>query len=437
MPIESLLLGNLSPNGAAPNWQLSADISPFDGTADWTAILKRNPSVTTGKIITFPEGVFMCSDFQNDSYSYQAGITIPKWVRGIVGSGRGTLGGTDGTIFTMKAGSSTRAPLVPASNSSNPTQLNLWKHYPDYPVVYRNFQVAGTEQGHVFHALQVVNAPDGSVVEDVLLSGWAGNQGYPPGETFGAQVSGGSNHVFRRVEADGRRVVGGPVYGAVGLTFQSGLNCLFDLCSLHHLRAATVVFYQCINSRLRDCFLDSSSAGAYAIGGGGINLERTAGTILERPTIIGRAGKPHITHSNDFWVMNRGGASYSVVGGSLTIIDPIIPVEGRISPDNPRCHVQTWSPYGQGKYTIGPNGALPPYATAVANGYTGTQAEWEKNATANSMTYPGAAGSDPGSGPNNGPDTSPRVYAADGTPIAYTWIFADVHRILLRGPATT
>lgn len=384
--------------------------------------------LTSPKIVTFPEGKFECRDFAT---GYLAGFTPPPQCKGIVGSGKGTLGGSSGTVFTMVPNSSTKASQVPAEGSQNPTQHNVWKHYPTYPVIYKNFQLAGTEQGHLFSDMQVVQAKDGSIFEDLLINGWYGNQGYPPGETSALAVSGGSEHVMRRIEVDGRRTVGGECFGAMGLTFQTSIGSLFDNVNVHHCRAASIVFYQTINCELNDCVSDAASAGAQALGNGGINLERATGTIMRRPTILGRSGKVHITMSNDYWGMSRNGQSYTVAGGSLTVIDP---VNSQAFAGNPRLYVQSWTPYSQGRYTIGPTGAAPTYAFAVSNGYTGTQAAWDRSPSANSMHFPGAAGIDFGSGPNNGPDQSPRVYKADGTPIPYTWIL-DKHRALLHGPS--
>jgi len=383
----------------------AGDTQP-DGTMDLTAILARNRTATEGKIITFPEGIFMCSDFQDTTSIFQAGILIPSWVKGIWGSGRGTLGGSTGTIFTMKPMSSTRAYpakdrngnyYVPLQGTGIPVQLNVLKHYPTYPAIYKNFQVAGAAQGHIFSLFQSYGGPDGALAEDLLLCGWEGDNGAPPGETTALGINTGSNHVMRRVEVDGRRTPGGQTFGAMGITFQNAVNCRFEDCNLHHCRAACAVFYQTFNSTLQDCIIDSASAGTYALGNGGINLERTAGTKLIRPNIIGRQNKVHITHSNDTWTLTRGGKTYTTAGGSLEIIDPTYnSVFG-----NGYLYVQTWIPYSLGDFGNG-----------------------------NSMTYPGAMGSDGISA--DGPSCAPYVHSSDGSAITYLWAF-DKHYL---GPIT-
>ena len=161
-----------------------------DGTFDLSAVLNRCPA---GKIVTFPEGEFVVNNFRDDDQVFQAGILVPKHVRGIVGSGKGTLGGSTGTIFSMRPGSSTRGGgavdrngklYVPVQDDVTPCQLNLVKQLDQqYPGVWKNFQVRGTDQGHIFSAMQVYNTIGANVFEDILITGWEGNAGAPPGET--------------------------------------------------------------------------------------------------------------------------------------------------------------------------------------------------------------------------------------------------------------
>lgn len=340
-----------------------------------TAAMAR---LTTPKIITFPEGKFSCRDFAT---GYQAGITIPPQCKGIVGSGRGALDGTTGTVFTMEPGSSTAVAKgwIPSSTSSQPTQANLVKHYPASGInpVYRNFRVQGSAQGHVFHCMQVVGTGGtANTFEDVLLAGWDGNQGFPPGETFGLQFTGGTGrHVMRRLEVDGRRTPGGEVFGAAGLTFQSIVGATFDSCNVHHCRAACYVFFQAFDSLMVDCVSDSTVPSDKALGNGGINLERFDLIRMVRPTIIGRSGKVHITASGDQYTLNRDGVTYSAASGSLEIVDPV----NNATLGNPRLYVQTWDPYNIGPYQQG----------------------------ASTYKYPNDA---------------PSVHKADGTRIPYTWV---------------
>jgi len=388
-----------------------------DGTMNLNEIMARNRQLTEGKIITFPEGQFMTKDFTagpvGSPYT-PAGWYMPQWIAGIVGSGKGTLGGNTGTVFTMKPMSSTKA--YPATvPGSNPAEYYVWPQTGDgnihvnqlhvmktvnplYALTFKNFQVAGADQGHNFNGFQIYQAPSITLMEDVLITGWQGDNGAPPGECFGLQVNTrGVADVLRRVETDGRRQPGGIAYGASGMTFQNSVGSTFDHCNSHHCRTANFVLYQSFNCTLLDCIIDADSAGAQGIGNGGMNLERTAGSKLVRSQFLARANRIHISHSNDSWTLTRGSITYSTAGGSLDVIDPIY---NDVWGQN-RMAIQTWIPYSIGN---------------ISNG--------------NSMTFPGASKNGESA---DGPDTSPRVYSsATGAGIRYLWAF-DINRNLTKG----
>ena len=346
-----------------------------------TAAMAR---LTTPKIITFPEGKFECVDFAT---GYQAGITIPPVCQGIVGSGKGYLGGASGTIFTIKPNSSTAVGKgwIP-TQSGQATQVNVMKHYPNQPgpKTYQNFQVAGTAQGHVFHCMQVFGTLDVLNFTDVLLTGWEGDSGAPPGETFGLQVSGVGAHSITRLEADGRRTPGGQVFGATGLTFQKCVGARFTKCNVHHCRASTYAFYNSANNDMVDCIADATVTGGEAIKQGSVNLEAFTATRLIRPTVIGRVGWPHITASSDQGTLTRDGVTWSFASGTLEIVDPVnnVTVGG-----SSRLCVQTWDPYSRGPDTVG----------------------------VSTYKYPADA---------------PSVHKADGTPVPYRWILAGTHYLI-------
>jgi hypothetical protein len=305
--------------------------------------------LTEPKIVTFPEGRFACSDFNS---GFQAGVTVPAICRGIVGSGKGTLGGSSGTMFTMTPNSSTKGNgardsqgrlYVPVQGSSTPCQLNLLKQLNQAaPAVWRHFQVAGTDQGHIFSGFQVHNTAGQNVFEDILITGWDGNAGSPPGETSALAVNGRGRHRVTRVEVDGRRRIGGSTYGAMGMTFQRTVGASFDSCHVHHCRAACYVMFQSVNGTMVDCISDATVSNP--IGNGGINLERTAGWTLAYPKIIGRPRRVHVTHSNDYWTLQRDGRSYSVADGSLKVVNPTY---NDLWGDK-LLYVQSWSPYWNG-----------------------------------------------------------------------------------------
>lgn len=303
------------------------------------------------KIVTFPEGKFECSDFNS---GYQAGISVPSICRGIVGSGRGTLGGSTGTVFTMKRLSSTKGRgardssgrlYVPVQDDKTPCQLNLIKQLDQRaPSVWRHFQVAGTEQGHIFSAFQVHNTAGRNRFENVLITGWDGYSGAPPGETSALAVSGPGRHLLAGVECDGRRRPGGEVFGAMGLTVQNSVGAVLDQCYGHHCRAASFVAFQSVNGLLTGCNFDATVPADKVVGNGALNFERTAGWSIVGCTITARMRKVHITHSNDRWSLSQGGRSYSVADGKLTVVNP----HHNDIWGNGLLTVQSWSPYWNG-----------------------------------------------------------------------------------------
>jgi len=307
--------------------------------------------LTSPKIVTFPEGRFTCYDFNS---GFQAGIAVPAICRGIVGSGRGTVGGSSGTVFTMAPWSSTKGNgardssgrlYVPRQDNSTPCQLNLLKQVNQSGAsVWKNFQVAGTEQGHIYSAFQVFNTAGANTFENLLLTGWSGNNGAPPGETSALAVSGRGAHVVTQVEADGRRTNGGEVFGAMGLTFQSSVGATFRSCYVHDLRASSFVVFQSFNGTMVDCTSDALVPADKAIDGGGLNFERAAGWTVVNPAIIGRYHKVHLAFSNDNWSMQQNGSTYSTRNGRLKVVNPTFnDLWG-----NDMFIAQSWTPYGNG-----------------------------------------------------------------------------------------
>ncbi|WP_449372185.1 hypothetical protein [Arthrobacter psychrolactophilus] len=307
-----------------------------------TAAMAR---LTTPAIITFPPGRFECSDFKT---GYNAGISIPKIAKGIWGSGKGTVGGSTGTIFTMKAGTSTKKALVPSQSSGGTTPTTVMMHSGSTTgASFGQFQVAGTEQGHIFHGFAIYN-PGGQVtMTDVLVTGWAGNNGAPPGETFGLTIHGGENHKLLRVEADGRRVSGGSSFGAVGITYQDTVGGSMVDCASHHCVANPVVLFQSFNVTTENIKIgraDDRVRGVTA--GSGINHERTSGCVHNNPTILTRESNRgvHMTHSNDKFTMTRSGKTYSTANGTLKVVNPTFnDIWG-----NNKFYIETWSPYWTG-----------------------------------------------------------------------------------------
>lgn len=307
--------------------------------------------LTEPKIVTFPEGKFECSDFNS---GYQAGITIPSICRGILGSGKGQTGGASGTVFTIRPMSSRKGNgrrdaqgqlYVPVQDDKTPCQLTVLKQLNQRsPSVFGHFQVAGTEQGHLFNAFQVYGTAGSNKFSDVLVTGWDGDAGAPPGETYGLAVNGPGQHALLRVEADGRRTKEGEVFGAMGITMQNTVGAVLTDCKAHHTRAAGFVAFQSFDGTLKRFACDARIDEDRRVGNGSYNFERTGGWILKDCTFTGRPRKVHVTHSNDSWTLTRGGRTYSTSDGKLTIVNPTYnDLWG-----NNHLMIQSWTPYWNG-----------------------------------------------------------------------------------------
>jgi len=285
-------------------------------------------TVTDQKIITFPLGVFETTDTWGKGTSRPAPLVVPATCGGFIGSGTGGLGslGTDATVFRLK-------PLTCTSASEGGSWFQANSNCKD--LVFKNFQVQGTDQGKqtaasnpgrgldgtspkVFTNLNIYH-PDGTVlIEDVLSTGWYGNNGAPPGETFGVQVYMDTDNLvtMRRVEADGRREVGGPSYGAVGITLGDTTHALVEDCYAHHNNGKTYAFvlFQCAAKVKGDIMVrrlvcnspEGDGPGQFGYTGGGVNQERVAGAVYEDLVLnVKRTGPSgfdkgvHFNHSGD------------------------------------------------------------------------------------------------------------------------------------------
>jgi hypothetical protein len=257
-------------------------------------------------------------------------------------------------VFTIKDRSSTKGygakdssgkAYVPKQDNKTPCQLVILKQLQQKaPSVWRHFQVAGTEQGHIFNAFQVWGTAGANHFEDLLMTGWSGNAGAPPGECYGLGVNGPGKHQLLRIEVDGRRKPGDGAFGAMGMTAQNTVGVTFDGCYAHYTRAASFVAFQSVNGVVRNSHFDARVSADRAVGNGGMNFERTAGWQVISTRVTGRDRKVHITHSNDDWALKRAGKSYPVADGSLTVIDP----KFNDLWGNDYLMIQTWTPYWNG-----------------------------------------------------------------------------------------
>lgn len=299
-------------------------------------------------VVTFPAGRFEQADF---TAGYQGSINIPKMCRGIIGSGRGTLGGSTGTVFapTPYSASASTLALLPAQGSGTSYSVAVLKQLDGSgPLHLANFRVEGTAQGVVpgqssrwanprefcYSGLNIYHPGGNVTIRNVLAGGWVGDDGAPPGETFGIAINGGAGptayrHLIESCEADGRRVLGGPPLGAAGIWFGNCVNSIMRRNNTHHTRYGSTVLFQTFNSQLISCTFGSSADPSSAWP---FNCEYTSGNVVTDPIFTkGQAsGGVHVTHSNyanqsgsgTQFTMTRNGVFYDATNGNLKVINP-------------------------------------------------------------------------------------------------------------------
>jgi len=325
--------------------------------------------LTVAKIVTMPPGVFdtkvlwgkgplLSGATPPAAYAFRP----PKICRGIIGSGRGSLGSTSGTVIRL-------TPNTCRSESEGGSWFQGGGSGSG-SFILKNIHIEGTDQGKqtksdgrpgydgvspkLFTNCFLNNFGGPLVVEDVLTTGWYGNNGAPPGETFGLQVYNCHNHIMRRVEADGRREPGGLAFGAVGLTAGNCVGAKWSNCYSHHSNAKTyaMVFFQSFDCKTWDCRLgdsgDGDGFGQFGYNGGGFNQERVSGAEHYNMKIYmnRKAGDKgvHFNHSSDAWSATFLGVTRSCNKGTTKIIDA---TWNNIwsKPEN-QLYVSTWIPYG-------------------------------------------------------------------------------------------
>jgi hypothetical protein len=326
--------------------------------------------LTEPKIVTMPAGVFETRRPWGKA-PYAAGVAAPstayafrppKICRGIIGAGPGALGSTEGTVIrvtpnTCRSASEGGSWFQGGGSGSG-----------DF--ILQGIHIEGTDQGmqtatdgrpgldgkspKLFTNCFLNGFPGVVAVQDVLTTGWYGNNGAPPGETFGLQVYNCDNHVLIRVEADGRRDPEGPSFGAVGLSAGTSFGARWIDCYSHHSNAKTyaMVFYQQFNSTTVNCRCGDAASGdgvgQFGYNGGGFNQERCAGIEHTRLDIYcnRKAGDKgvHFNHSSDAYSVTLRGRNFSAANGSTTLTDCTWNNMWGTS-GNP-LYVSTWVPYG-------------------------------------------------------------------------------------------
>lgn len=295
-------------------------------------------------VVTFPEGRFEESDF---SHGGIYGIQAPKQCTGIWGSGQGALGSDTGTIFSVKANTATNASPAQSTGQANPFTV-LYHGAATTAPVYRNFHVEGTDQRTdlMYTGMSVFNPTGAADMQGCLFTGWVGNNGAPPGETFGLAMHGSNNHVVRNCLFDGRRTIGGPACGLTAATAANSVGGKWYDNTAQYVKMGAFVVFQAFNTETFNWNFTQGDNSA-GLDNFVINHERTAGTIHHAPVMhtIKKNRGVHMTHSNIAWSANYDGTTRSASNGSLTVIDPVFDdIWG-----NGKLYIETWNPYDTGE----------------------------------------------------------------------------------------
>jgi hypothetical protein len=222
-------------------------------------------------------GTMTLVDFPNNN-----ALLLPSTKRGLAGPG----------VVTIKPMSSTKASTVPtAAGTTN--SLYLVRTAKGVAALFTGFTLQGTDQGHLYGGLMLDHTV-GAQLTDVLVAGIPGNNGAPPGETFGVNDYGGNGTVFTRVEVDGRNLAGVRV-GASGLATNSASNVTWIDCYVHDHAYGMPTFWQTVNITTRNLRSINNARG--------INHERASGVIRHlSPVLHPDLSKPaamHMSLNND------------------------------------------------------------------------------------------------------------------------------------------
>lgn len=226
--------------------------------------------VTGGRILTLPEGVFTIPNFTN---GFNDGVRIGSGGAtgciGIAGSGRGT-------IIRLTGSGSTGGNIIGVD------RLGAG------PAYFGNFQLQADDRSAAgWTGIFIDNAP-GTLVEWLYLNGASkGYANYPPGETFGINISHSNDAVVRDTEVDGRnrtsrvRQAASPMgwNGSAGTYVQ---NAKVARCYVHHSLTSMATFWQTHNVDVDRLHSWSDGSGSGLLSGSQINLEEVTGQVRLR-----------------------------------------------------------------------------------------------------------------------------------------------------------
>lgn len=336
------------------------------GAGVMNAILQRVPS---GKYIIMDPGTYEANE-PGWTNGDNAALQVPKTCKGMIGRTPPGTGWADVKPTTAR----TVIRVKPLTAPAGANTAGAWfkcGYSGSIRSDYANIQWEGTEQGNQIpggtggtgpgndghsrknytNFFSWTQAP-GCTMRDCLSTGWFGNNGAPPGETFGFEWYHSTNGVISRAYADGRRANDNVIYGAVGWTFGNSVNCTLSECWFHHGAFAGLVHFQTANCKSYSSVLGHATehtANHVSVGrtkGDWLNHERTTGNehynMVLNCVSVGGANVAQVTHSGDSYVLTEGGQTFSTANGTLKMVNPKwIPniLGGALG-------IETWNPYG-------------------------------------------------------------------------------------------
>jgi hypothetical protein len=351
------------------------------GVGQFQTIAARCPS---GKYVIMNTGTYEVNQPDWGSVGAGAGaVRMPKQCAGIIGrnppgkSWGNLLPTTQRTVIRVKPSTAPAVNVAPAwfqlgySGSIRFDMANL--HFEGTEQGFQTSGGTGVNPGSgndgtsrkLFTNVYFWNQQPGCTMRDCFSTGWFGNNGAPPGETFGFEWYHSTGGKVSRVYADGRRANDSVIYGAVGFTFGNAIDCTLSDSWFHHNAFAGHVHFKTVRCHTFSMVLGDPAdhvSNHVSVGrtkGDWLNHELTNGNehtdLVLNCKSVGGADVAHITHSNGgnfvLTQWNTGATFTEITGnGTLKLVDPIwsnIIRGGRLG-------IETWVPYGGDPETIKP-----------------------------------------------------------------------------------
>ncbi len=311
-------------------------------------IIDRCPA---NKWITFPAGVFEINTPGWDAAGGIAGSGAFRWPKtsyGAIGNYPPGTGWDDlapdnlRTVFRVKPNTAPTQNVAPAcfQIGFSGSVVQSWANI-HFEGTEQGMQVAGDTGNNsgpgndgtshrIFTNAYFYNLADGSNARDILTTGNFGNNGAPPGESFGMLWYHSTDPILCRIYADGRREAGGDIYSAAGITFGNTLNGVMTDCYTHHNGQAGIVFFQSANCKTYSCRLGDPNDHVTnhvngSANGDWLNHERTTGSEHYDMNLhvysVGKSQREHVSHSNDSWTLSRSSQNIPIDNGTLKMVN--------------------------------------------------------------------------------------------------------------------